>query len=334
MVLPSVGFSRVPVSTHGNRRLVGMWRMFRNPRILGIAGLVLSAFIVMILNATTFSPENKVLRYLTALEDGRTADAIALVTDDPAVAASIGGLPDDPALRPRNIEVLGAHNDEGITVVDARAVLDGATVDLQFSFLEAVDWSPLADWRFVGKPVAPVNVITNGAAPVALGGVVGARYALVPSAVVVTSGSAWFDFSPHVVMARALGVPVSTTVEPVASTALLTEVDSAVRDYLDACAAQKTLVPAECPFAGFAFEKIAKGPNWGIETYPTIEISHSDGEWSVYGKGKARLKVSLVDFATEKTTKYSESVPYVIKGTIADLDTATPRLEVQNTVKR
>lgn len=334
MFLLSVGFSRVPVRTDANRRLVGMWRMFRDPRILGIAGLIFFTGIVLILNATTFSPEAFVLRYMTALEDGRSRDAIGLISEDPDALTVIGGLSTNAELRPHDATVTGHEVVDGVTVIDATAVLDGEPVSLQFQLTDAPDWSPLTNWGFSVNPVAPIDVTTSGPTPIALGGTVGARYALVPSVVEVSAGSTWFDVPTTLVTADAIGSPVSVSVDVTASDALLTDIDSAVRKYLDNCAAQHTLVPAECPFAGFTFQKITTGPTWTIDSYPSIRISHTNGEWDVSGSGKVRLRVSLVDFATEKTEKYSELIPYTISATIADLDTAKPRLVLQNTVER
>jgi hypothetical protein len=80
--------------------------------------------------------------------------------------------------------------------------------------------------------------------------------------------------------------------------------------------------------------RIASGPTWTITSYPEITVEESDGDWVVSGAGKVKLVVSLVDFATEKTEDYSESMSFTVSGTIEGLDTDKPRLVLSNTVER
>ena len=118
------------------------------------------------------------------------------------------------------------------------------------------------------------------------------------------------------------------------SPALEKEMDATVREYLDECAAQKTLVPTRCPFAGFTSMRIESGPTWTITSYPDLSVEEADGEWVVSGVGKVKLAVSLVDFATEKTEDYSELMTFTVSGIIEGLDKRQPRLVLSNTVER
>jgi hypothetical protein len=156
----------------------------------------------------------------------------------------------------------------------------------------------------------------------------------VPSIATVGAPSVWFEAEPQKLLVDSLSDEYSVAIDLTPSARLIDDMSAAVRDYLDACAAQKTLVPKKCPFAGFTSEAIAAGPVWSISTYPKLSIVAKDGQWFVSGKGTAELSVSLVDFATEKTEKYSEVIPYTIEGTITGLDGANPRLVVANTVRR
>ena len=313
-----------------------MWRMFRDARILGIAGLVLFAGIIGILNATTFSAEQTVLRYLSALEDGRTADAITAVWGKGVAVDLAIALPSDPAHRPHNARITKVSRGDERTLVTATVDLGGKLVTSTFALRQFGGWSPLAEWRFDVDPLATVSLTSTAVTPFSVNGAVSGRngYTFVPVIAEIGSGSDWFETEPVTIAATDPAGSYFTDLTFTPSDALLSDVDQSIHKYLDACAAQKTLVPAECPFAGFTFERIAKGPNWSIDSYPTIAVAHTDGEWTVTGKGKVRLRVSLVDFATEKTTKYSELIPYTISATIADLNTAKPRLVVANTVER
>jgi len=313
-----------------------MWRKFRDVRILGVTGFLFFAVVIAILNATVYTPEAAVMRYLVALEDGRRADVESLVWGSYGSLIYDIRLPTDAADRPRDPEIVGTYQTAGLVVVTARVVLDGRAVESQLTVEREVSWLPLATWRFVVPPIATVQIestLDSGAS------VNGSRandegYAYVPSIATVNSPSVWFDAEPQKLLVDSLSDEYSVAIDLAPSSRLADDMGAAVRDYLDACAAQKTLVPKKCPFAGFTSEAIAAGPAWSIGTYPTLSIAAKDGAWFVSGKGSAELSVSLIDFATEKTVKYREVIPYTIEGTIAGLDGATPTLVVANTVRR
>lgn len=313
-----------------------MWRMFRDARILGIVGVLFFVVVIQILNATTYSAESFVLRYLTALEEGRGADVSHLAWGDGVRPDYEIGVPIDEDSRPRNPVILSSEAAGDTVMVSARVELAGAEYTVPFAVTRESSWSPLASWSFAFAPVATINITSTGNSGASINGVRAYQSGLAyyPSVATIDSPSEWFTTPPQSIVLDSQSHQYSAAVELSPSAALLDDLDSAVRRYLDECAAQKTLVPAECPFAGFTFERIAKGPRWTISSYPSLVVAHSDAEWTVTGQGKVRLRVSLVDFATEKTTRYSELIPFTISATVADLDTDSPRLIVTNTVER
>ncbi|MEN9740368.1 MAG: hypothetical protein RLZ72_634 [Actinomycetota bacterium] len=313
-----------------------MWRKFRDPRILGVAGLLLSAVVVLILNATIFSAEAFVMRYLTALDDGRGADVANMVWGPADKSHYIVGMPINSDSRPHHPVIIASTASGDNAVVTARVELAGVDTTVDFVVAKQSTWSPISSWAFAMRPVATVTVDSTGNAGASINGVTGTHGGLAyfPSIASVDAPSHWFTTTPQSLVIDSMAVDYQESIQLEPSDALFTTVDKAVHSYLDGCAAQKTLVPKECPFAGFSSEKIAAGPTWEIDSYPTLEISHTGGEWAVTGNGKVRLRVSLVDFATEKTTKYSELLSYVLSGTLADLSTDSPRLVVVNTVER
>ncbi len=323
-------------AVQGLHRLIPMWRKFRDVRILGVIGFLFFAVVIAILNATVYTPEAAVMRYLSALEDGRRADVESIVWGSYGSLIYDIRLPTDAADRPRDPEIVDTYQTAGLVVVTVRVVLDGRAVESQLAVERDASWLPLANWRFVDPPIATIRVestLDSGAT------VNGSRaneegFAYVPSIATVGAPSRWFDAEPQKIVLDSLSRDYSVALDLTPSPRLIDDMSAAVRDYLDACAAQKTLVPKKCPFAGFTSEAIAAGPVWSISTYPTPSIAVKDGQWFVSGKGTAELSVSLVDFATEKTVKYSEVIPYTIEGTIAGLDGANPKLVVTNTVRR
>jgi hypothetical protein len=313
-----------------------MWRKFRDVRILGVTGLLFFAVVISILNATVYTPEAAVIRYLSALEDGRQADVESIVWGSDGSMIYDIRLPTDAADLPRDPEIIDTYQTAGLVVVTARVVLDGRAVESQLTVEREVSWSPLATWRFVEPPIATVQIESTLDSRASVNGNRANEegYAYVPSIATVSSPSVWFEAEPQKLLVDSLSDEYSVAIDLTPSPRLIDDMGAAVRDYLDACAAQKTLVPKKCPFAGFTSEAIAAGPVWSISTYPTLSIAVKDGQWFVSGKGSAELSVSLIDFATEKTEKYSEVIPYTIEGTIAGLDGANPRLVVANTVRR
>ncbi len=309
-----------------------MWREFRDLRLLGVALLAVFYGLVLVLNVTVFSAQATVERYLDALHDGRTGDAIELVWPDGNEGALVA-LSNDPALRPTLSAITQTETLDGITTVTADVLLLGDTVSVDFVLKRGQSWSPLNSWEFAAAPTA---VVTVEASPDGEGSLNGTRQSdsrrvLIPSAVVVGSASPWFDADnvPIPVSIRGVEFIVPAVFEP--TSRLVDEMDAVVREYLDACATKTRLAPPECPFGALTFERVAAGPTWSITSYPEISITPDGNRWLVTGKGTALLDVSLVDYATEKTSDYEEDIPFTIRGTIEGLGTDSPTLRFANT---
>lgn len=309
-----------------------MWREFRDLRLLGVALLAVFYGFVIVLNVTVFSAQATVERYLDALHDGRTSDAIEIVWPD-GTEGDLVALSNDAALRPTLSSFTKAETVDGITTVTADVVLLGDTVSVDFVLRRGSSWSPLNAWEFAAAPTA---VVTIEASPDGEGSLNGTRQSdsrrvLMPSAVVVGSASPWFDVDnvPVPVSIRGVEFIVPAVFEP--TTQLTDAMDSVVRKYLDACATRTTLAPPECPFGALTFDRVAAGPTWAIASYPDISIDSDGNRWLVTGKGTALLDVSLVDYATEKTSDFEEEVPFTIRGTIEGLGTDSPTLRFANT---
>ncbi len=309
-----------------------MWREFRDLRLLGVALLAVFYGLVLVLNVTVFSAQATVERYLDALHDGRTGDAIELVWPDGNEGALVA-LSNDPALRPTLSAITQTETLDGITTVTADVLLLGDTVSVDFVLKRGQSWSPLNSWEFAAAPTA---VVTVEASPDGEGSLNGTRQSdsrrvLIPSAVVVGSASPWFDADnvPIPVSIRGVEFIVPAVFEP--TSRLVDEMDAVVREYLDACATKTRLAPPECPFGALTFERVAAGPTWSITSYPEISITPDGNRWLVTGSGTALLDVSLVDYATEKTSDYEEDIPFTIRGTIEGLGTDSPTLRFANT---
>lgn len=313
-----------------------MWRMFRDARILGILGLLLCATAVSVLNATVYSPEAAVMRYLTALEEGREADLVAIVWGDSVSLTYDIRVPADPAHRPSEPRISNVAADSDSALVTAVVTLDGKQVSEVFALRADGGWSPLSQWRFEVLPVSTVHVVSVPAAPVSINGASsgGSAVTWVPVVAEVSSGSTWFDAPPVTVTATtpAGNVLVDPIFEP--TDALTDVLNATVREHLDACAAEHTLVPTNCPFAGFTAMAVSAGPDWSIEKYPDVAVAAEEGRWRMSGSGKVRLSVTLIDFATEKKEKYSQLMNFTVSGTVVGLNTGSPRLVLDNTVER
>lgn len=313
-----------------------MWRIFRDARILGAIGLGLFLGVIAILNATVYSPEATVMRYLSALEDGRQADVEEIVWGDSVSLAYDIVVPADPADRPLHPSIVEKFRAADTVLITARVELGGKKMNVEFALTKEPSWSPLTSWNFSLRPVGIIDVVSTAESGASVNGAAGSKGSLVyyPSIATVAAPSPWFDTRPQKVLVDTLGRDYTVSLDLTPSTTLHKDIDVAVREYIDDCAAQKTLVPKKCPFAGFTAMAIADGPTWTIDTYPTVSIVEKNGQWHVSGDGKVRLKVSLVDFATEKTEKYSEKMSFTISATLLITDGAKPRLIFDNTVER
>ena len=311
-----------------------MWRMFRDFRIVGILGLLFFASVIQILNATVYSAEATVSRYLTALSDGRLADAASIALPD-ATNPRLVPLSPSARLRPQHPEIVESTTANGITTVSATVLLGDDTVPVQFTLRRGSGWSPIHTWKFAQKPIAIVDVTVNPDGLAALNGQSAgeSRTVLVPQIVSVGSATNWFTAPRSRVSVTTAGSTNPTTITFTPSAKLRTEMDAAVQKYLDRCAQSVSLVPESCPFAALTFDSVAAGPTWVLNGYPNLTIVPDGTQWSVNGVGTVNLSVSLVDFATEVTTAYSQSIPYTITGTISKLDTAHPQLVIANTVE-
>lgn len=309
-----------------------MWREFRDLRLLGVALLALFYGLVIVLNVTVFSPQATVERYLDALHDGRTADAVEIVW--PAGnEGDLVALSNDSALRPTLAGITQTATVDGITTVTADVLILGDTVSVEFLLRRSQSWSPLNSWEFAAAPTAVVTVEASPAGEGSLNGTPQSesRRVLMPSVVVVESASPWFDVDAVPVPVTIRGVEFVVPADFTPTDLLKTEMDDVVRDFLDECALASTLAPTECPFAALTYDRVAAGPTWEIATYPELSISADGRNWLVSGEGTARLTVSLIDYATEATVEYDEQVPFTVKATIEGLGTATPTLRFTNT---
>ena len=172
-----------------------MWQKFRDVRTLGAIGVLAFIGLIGLLNLTVFTPEAAVLRYLSAIEDGRVADATQIVWGDSLPKGVAVGLPADSANRPSGFQVLGTSRLDGEAIVDVAFDLAGQKTVTQFMLAQADNWLPFNNWRFVIEPVATVQ--SSGSAPIGLriNGVSAGPKALtlVPVVAEVGSGTGWFD---------------------------------------------------------------------------------------------------------------------------------------------
>ncbi len=309
-----------------------MWREFRDLRLLGVALLAGFYGLVIAMNFTVFSPQATVERYLDALHDGRTADAVKLVWPN-GLDGELVSLSDDSALRPTLSAFTNTTTANGLTTVTADVLLLDDTVSVEFVLKRAPSWSPIQSWEFAAAPTA---IVTIEAKPTAEGSLNGtpqsdSRYVLVPSAVVVGSASPWFTVTPIPVPVALRGVEFVVPTDFTPTDKLVAELDDVVRDYLDACVAATTLAPTECPFAAMTFDRVAAGPVWSMESYPEIYITADGNDWVLEGSGTVRLSVSLINYANEATVPFDEPVPFTVRATLEGLGSASPTLRFANT---
>jgi hypothetical protein len=105
-------------------------------------------------------------------------------------------------------------------------------------------------------------------------------------------------------------VPLSVQVKASAKQAAETQ----VKQYLDQCAAEKTLAPKGCPFAVSSYYGLGNVA-WKIATYPTIEIRQQDNTGGVYVRTRDGSRGRVILTGTRSTgTAYEDDISFEVTG--------------------
>ncbi len=281
-------------------------------------------------------------QYLDALARRDAQDALAM----PGVSRSdselhAAGLPEDASrvlLRPAALaelsdlqlvnDVTNADSTHAVTFRYRAAGTPGTTTfaveQTGSQFLAFPAWrfvvSPLAalDVTVKNESVFEVNGMTVDAAAVADERADGVDHAaflvLAPAAYTLGHDSLLLTGGPArtVVDTPTAVVPVAFDVQPTPE--LTRQVHDQLTGFLDACATQRVLQPAGCPFGIALDDRLVDEPTWAMLDIPRVVVVPNAGEWqSPPASGSARVAVTVRSLYDGKIKTVDKTVRFSVR---------------------
>ncbi|MCZ2403128.1 hypothetical protein IV498_08015 [Paenarthrobacter sp. Z7-10] len=261
-----------------------------------LLGLLLAAsaavITIQLVNTNYFGPQQRVQEYLQALHDGDGAKALGLLqaTVPDANAAVLDGEGLKAAAAGTSNVHLGnpASQPDGRVKIDVDYTIDGTALSTNF-LLEPTGtrWLFFTSWDLVPTTLPTLDVSVVNETQAALNGVQVNMPSGRNSFAVFYPGRYTAEFQSQYFRAPAVtstvssanGKPAAVALDTEPTSALLTQVNSKVHQYLDGCAKQEVLLPAACPFSNRTDNRVLGPINWSVVSYPKINISAYGGKW-------------------------------------------------------
>ncbi|MCC4909477.1 hypothetical protein [Microbacterium sp. cx-59] len=304
-----------------------------------------------------YSPSAFVLRYLSMLESGRAADALAMpgVTLDGRQLTN-AGLPQsasDALLRSAALgdlddaEITGEVQDGDTTIVSARYEAGGhrATTSFRIARNGTIGLAP--SWRFAQSPLAVMKVSVAGSmtfevnsfsldkrqvspegadadplAPVSMLVFSPGLYSIsVDTPIAKTPGMAVLADAPMV------NVPVTLQAEPTQK--FIDVVQQRVEEFLTNCTSQQVLQPTGCPFGFVVRNRVEQLPKWTITEQPEISVVADGAGWRIPDTAAtAHIDLTVRSLFDGALYPVAEDVPFVVNGTISVLPDGTASIRL------
>ncbi|WP_460776542.1 hypothetical protein [Microbacterium sp. GXF7504] len=335
-------------------------RAARDLTLLALVGaLLLGAFVAgsAVLYREFYSPSAFVLRYLSMLEHGRAADALALpgVALDSAQLESAGLPPtaSDALLRRaalgnlRDARVVDEREDGDRVVVDVAFTAAGHEGEVTFR-LERDGWIGIAPaWRFSQSPLAVVDLRVTGSMVFAVNGfTVDKRQVSVdgvdadpaasipmlifsPGIYAVTVDTAIAHTNGVAVLSDAPMRSVPVTVEAAPTEKFTDLVQQRVEEFLLECAGQEVLQPTGCPFGYVVNNRVDELPEWSIVQQPQVTLVADGAGWRIPETAAvAHIEVGVRAISDGSRREVSADVPFLVTGTIDVLGDGTASIHI------
>ncbi|KRC61478.1 hypothetical protein ASE14_11475 [Agromyces sp. Root81] len=292
----------------------------------GLAVLLAGAFLAALgaLNLTIYGSSSFIERYLTAIANDDIAEASTTpgVALDEAELAALG-LPANVStamLRtgvvesgPEDVRITNdvAH-DDGTHTVTATYRLEDAIIESSFDVrpIEPL-YGVLNRWEFAVSPLAVIDVTAAHNPTFTVG-------TLTLDARATKSGeelTAFTQVTPYIAIAPAVyefsytsplleAVPVTlqadvsaragVTVDAQPTAAFVERVQVKVDEFLNECAAQPVLQPAECPFGIEIDDRVVGDPVWSIVSMPLVTLTPGESSFDMPPtEGVAHISVEV-----------------------------------------
>ena len=247
---------------------------------------------ITVVNAKDFGPEKTVANYLAALKQGNGAKALGIL--QAKVPSANAAALDGKALalsqeELKNISIADAvpapKDQKSVTV---SYTVDGKPLSTQFLLTQGPKhWLFFDSWLMVPSTLPTINASVVNTNQASINGVDANMPDGRNSFAVFYPGSYKLEYRSVLFAAPAVTRNVTGADQVIPSVGLatgptsdlLSQVDSTIRTYLDACTDQSVLMPTGCPMSASTSNRVTSPVVWSIVEYPAITISPFGGQW-------------------------------------------------------
>jgi len=314
-----------------------VWAIVRRFGLLALGVVALWLLTVLALNLTLFSATSFVTSYLKALE-----------SSDYGLAASHAGLTRAPQILPLASEAL-----ENPRIVGTSSLPTGELViqadyelgdDTHSTVLVVTGGEPILwffdTWRFSRQPLANLQFAVIGDERVSVNGtdldvgdlgVPPRTTVLVPGIYSSSLETEWVQAEPVVSVMTEVGAPAGVRLVVSPTSTLMENTTGALEAYLDGCAAQAVLQPAECPFGVSISDRVVGAVQWTILDYPEIDLrlSADRATWTMVAEsGVAEVTVQVQSLFDGSITEFRDTEEFDVVGVVRGTSTDQPVLNL------
>jgi len=314
-----------------------MWAIVRRFGLLALGVVALWLLTVLALNLTLFSATSFVTSYLKALE-----------SSDYGLAASHAGLTRAPQILPlasealENPRIVGTSSlPTGELVIQADYELGDDTHSTVFVVTggEPILWF-FDTWRFSQQPLTNLQFAVIGDERVSVNGtdldvgdlgVPPRTTVLVPGIYSSSLETEWVQAEPVVSVMTEVGAPAGVRLVVSPTSTLMENTTGALEAYLDGCAAQAVLQPAECPFGVSISDRVVGAVQWTILDYPEIDLrlSADRATWTMVAEsGVAEVTVQVQSLFDGSITEFRDTEEFDVVGVVRGTSTDQPVLNL------
>lgn len=293
--------------------------------------LVVGALGVLALNHWVYTPQRAALSYLTAVGNGNSQRALALLgprgLDSQNRAALSKRVLKGATELPEDFDLAGTRELSGDRV---GVTYDYTLGDARKTATFVVDkgpsrWRIFDNWYLRPATLPHLRVTVPGSTTVSINGVrleltssTESLPVLYPATYAVGYSSRYVRSTPEsVTVASQDSTPGDVTLSLTAKPALAREVRSQIKASLAACAHSTVLAPSGCPFEAQNDNKILGKVSWTIDKVPAVRLTRSHGAWvmasatgeaTVSGRQMNIVTADKSSFRSASTFDYSATV--------------------------
>jgi len=310
----------------------------------GIGVLLIVAFVAALgaVQRAYYSPTGFVGAFASSIAAHRLTDALAMPGAAPTASAlEAAELPAGASTELLRSDILPAIRDvtvasdtEGsdrVHTVVVKATADGRPVTASFRVRQSGSvLGLLPTWEFASTPVGVSRITVahaddfrvgrhtvspRAASPDQPAGAfsVSADYVVAPLAPLRLYHASTYVRAAPVATSPSPGTVTETVVDAQPTQAFTAETQKQVNAFLDACAAQKVLQPAGCPFGVEIDDRVQGDPSWSMVAYPTVELRPGDDAWETGQMvGVAHIDVTVQSLFDGTVSHRSDDVRFAM----------------------